>query len=479
MLNDDDKLMICRTLDNCWLFNLTKQNMCQEIFQTYNRVWNRFHNEVAETQEPATDSTKFKRLLEDILNGDALQKFTQSNSLTDLSQVFPLIHNDQYIAERYNTPFSLSNLDEITPEDTDSATAAHREFNQYLTKVRSGSNNKTKKKFISKLARILYVVRSNIAHGSKLQYQGSRRNEEICDITYRVLLDISNIVLDNGLFRIAAYGELRREGRLFEPLVTNNSGIFVDEANVVGGVISADNSMVFNESSEFERTSVEILNFDNGENIEFIDLVECMPRTLVPYYQNGTLGGFAWIYHRFIGVENAKGPIGRTDRNKAMKDRCSTFLYTLISLRHIYKSHTTPAGTSRKKFFGKLTIEIGTMINFSDTADDIAFSHPFAPNLIEMIDEIGKSFNLIFNRSDLNLPFSHMISGAIREDKEINKQFYDRFETDGQNEIAQQMYTHLVEEIIGFIALWVCETCGDYDGTLWENLNPQSSNMVN
>ena len=41
MLNDDDKLMICRTLDNCWLFNLTKLNMCQEIFQTYNRVWNR------------------------------------------------------------------------------------------------------------------------------------------------------------------------------------------------------------------------------------------------------------------------------------------------------------------------------------------------------------------------------------------------------------------------------------------------------
>lgn len=37
MINNDDKLSVCQTLDNCWFFNLTKQNMCQEIFQTYNR----------------------------------------------------------------------------------------------------------------------------------------------------------------------------------------------------------------------------------------------------------------------------------------------------------------------------------------------------------------------------------------------------------------------------------------------------------
>ena len=477
MLIEDDKLMICQTLDNCWYFNLTKQNMCQEIFQTYNRVWNRVHSATSSNEDNPSDNVKFRKVLEEILVGKKLTNFISSSALTDLSKVLPLIHNDQFVSTRYNEPFSLTGPQQLSEEDSLSATQAHSEFNDYLSRVRAGTNSKNKKKFISKLSRLLYIVRSNIAHGSKLQYQGSQRNEQICEVTYRVLLDLSNLILENGLFKIAAYGELKRGGHLHSPLVVENGGTFIVSAEVVGGVLETDNSVVFTPHSEFERTTVEILEFNNSESLYVIDLVECMPRTLVPFYLDGVLGGFSWIYQRFMQIEDYKGPVSPFDREKAIRDRCMTFLHTLISLRHIYSQRMTVSEQHRKKFFGKITFEIGHLINYQYEKSGSTLVHPFAPNMISLIDEIGKSFNLIYNRSDRNYPYSGEINSAIYEDCELNKKFYNRFEANTEDETAQKMYTHLVNEIIYFIALWICEKSGDHDALMWEELNPQNHQM--
>ena len=59
-----------------------------------------------------------------------------------------------------------------------------------------------------------------------------------------------------------------------------------------------------------------------------------------------------------------------------------------------------------------------------------------------------------------------MIDRAISEDYELNKKFYDKFEANTADETAQKMYAHLVNEIIGSIAGWICEKCGDYDGPM-------------
>ena len=50
---------------------------------------------------------------------------------------------------------------------------------------------------------------------------------EICSYTYEILKHIFNAILDNGLFKVAAYGELKRTGRLFTPLVEQNEGQFI------------------------------------------------------------------------------------------------------------------------------------------------------------------------------------------------------------------------------------------------------------
>ena len=477
MINNDDKLSVCQTLDNCWFFNLTKQNMCQEIFQTYNRLWNRVFSENILTEETSSDNTKFRKLLEIILEGDQFASFILSKSLTALKEISPLIHNDSFVSQIYGGPFSLDQNNQLTVVESEKATEAHREFNAYIDKVRQNINGKNRKKFISKLARILYTVRSNIAHGSKLQYQGSERNEQICSVVYSVLLDLSNIVLDNGLFKIAAYGELGRDGALHSPLVLENNGHFLVSAQVTGGVLESENTMVFNSRSELERTSVDILQFEYSENLSVIDLVECMPRSLVPFYIDGVLDGFAWVYERFVQIEDYKGPINSFDREAALQNRCMTFLLTLCSLRQVHSARLKVSEKQRKKFFGKLTLEVGNVIHYQDDRTNPIFVHPLAPNIIDLIDEIGKSFNVIFNSTETNYPFSHLIDGAVFEDWELNKQYYNRFEANAENETAKKMYAHLVKEIVDFIAYWVCEKCGDLDGLIWNEINP-SDNQI-
>ena len=158
MINNDDKLSVCQTLDNCWFFNLTKQNMCQEIFQTYNRLWNRVFSENILTEETSSDNTKFRKLLEIILEGDQFASFILSKSLTALKEISPLIHNDSFVSQIYGGPFSLDQNNQLTVVESEKATEAHREFNAYIDKVRQNINGKNRKKFISKLARILDIV---------------------------------------------------------------------------------------------------------------------------------------------------------------------------------------------------------------------------------------------------------------------------------------------------------------------------------
>lgn len=442
-----------------------------------NQIWNRIFFENQSANEVESDSSKFRKFLELIITPEHFNKILFAPPITSLSEISPLIHNDQKVSRNYGSPFSLQLSDQITSEHNLDATAEHREFNEYLERSRAAPTSRNRKKFINKLARLLYLVRSNIAHGSKLQYQGSARNEEICKIIYSVLLTISNLILDNGLLRIAAYGELKRGGRLYQPLVNENQGLFIRAATVVGGTISSDNSVVYNPQASHDRTTVDIIEFQDADCLKSIDLVECMQRSLVPYYRNDTVIGFAWIYHRFADIENKEGPITHLERGEALHDRCKTFLYSLSSVKQIYRGKTTNFSDHRLRLYGDLVLELGQKIVYTRAENEQRFIHPLMPNIISMIEDIGNSYNIIFQTSEPNFPFSQEIGNAIFEDYLIHQKFYTGHVVDETDEIAQKVYHHLVGEIISFIAFWVCEKTGDSDGIMWENLNSNSHQM--
>ena len=475
MITEEDKINICKTLDYCWFFRLNNQIMCQDIFQTLNRVWNR----VASAQETQTDrnrdSTKFRILIKTILDTEQLSKFINNPELTKISNIQPLIYNDGYVTELLGVPFSENIESNLSQEQKGTATTEHREFNKYLDKVRQNPNSKNRSEFINKFSRLLYMVRSNIAHGSKLQYQGSHRNEQICSDVYHVLLLLCNLILDNALFRVAAYGELRRDYLLHEPLVKNNEGQFITKAQVVGGVIQSENTLLFNHASEFERTKVEIFEFANANNIHNVDVVECMPRRLLPYYDGDQVIGFAWMYERFSDIENPKGPIDALSRNVALQERCKTLLYSLNSIKNLYANKKQVSGDTKVKFFGKLTLISGEVIHYENNKNASKLIHPFAPNLISLIDEIDTAYKSIFTSDNTHYPFWKQIDGAIFEDKEVHPKTYDCFPASAEEEISQKVYSALVKYIVSFVAGWVCDMC-NVDDQIYEEMSSKSVN---
>ena len=184
MLTDKNKIDVCKTLDFCWVFNLNAQMKCMEIFQTLNRVWNDLSAREADFESPPDDSVKFRKLLQYILDKEELKKIAKHPSLTDLASFYPLIHNDAVLGQPYNP-----GVDEVLPaEISDRATREHSEFQKYLERINENPNSDNCREFRNKLCRLLYVVRSNIAHGSKANYQGSQRNEDISKIIYSILL---------------------------------------------------------------------------------------------------------------------------------------------------------------------------------------------------------------------------------------------------------------------------------------------------
>ncbi len=464
MLSIDDKTHIAKTLDFCWYLNLNDQMKCQEIFGSLNTIWNR----IFFVHEQTSDLSNFRNLIEDILKDIPSAKLITWDGLIHLSEIKPLIKDD-YI--------ELSRNNNIESNNNENSTSKHEEYINYFQKIQSNPSNKIKKKFLGKLTRLLYLIRSNIAHGSKSQYQGSERNEIISRATYFTLKHILNVALDNALFKIAAYGELKRDGNLFKPLVKQKNGKFLYKAKVKGNLIYSKNTLMYDPINDLNEVDVEILEFSNANSIHDIDLVECMPRRFRSYQYNVNEVGYAWIYERFLSIENHSGPIYTFERTVSLELKIKTFLFALISIRQKFINMDKISNEQAIKIFGKLTINTTNYIHYEKHNHNTDFSHPYGQNFIKLIDEIGNSYKAIFNSLEDLLPFTDEIDGAIYHDKDLHNEFYNRFyPSDDNKNVPPEMYRHLVKDIIYFVGDWGCRRIGDFNADLWTEVD--STNQV-
>ena len=78
-------------------------------------------------------------------------------------------------------------------------------------------------------------------------------------------------------------------------------------------------------------------------------------------------------------------------------------------------------------------------------------------------------------KQDEHPPFIGRIRGAIWEDLQMNKRFYDGYSEEDLAEVSLQMYKDLVGYMTAFIAFWACHFCGDEDGMLWEQIGNETN----
>ena len=273
-------------------------------------------------------------------------------------------------------------------DEAESATREHTEFNKYFGKIIENPNSDNCREFRNKLCRLLYVIRSNIAHGSKQNYQGSQRNEKISSVAYSVLLQICNLILDNGLYKIAAYGDLRRGQRLFSPLIEANNGHFLCSAFIDGQLLEVSNTSLFSSEVDNSKVKVDILEIPGNEALTQIDIVECVTRFLVPYYDlHAELAGFAWVYSQAQSFRNPKGPTFASDRHYEIKGKALAFLYSLPTIKLKFMNYTA-TNISNPKMFGNLTISNGNSLYFKKGELNSSLTSPHATELITFLEEI-------------------------------------------------------------------------------------------
>ncbi len=468
MLTDKNKIDVCKTLDFCWVFNLNAQMKCMEIFQTLNRVWNDLSARESNFENPLDDSVKFRKLLQTILDKEELKKIAKHPSLSDLARFYPLIHNDAVLGQPYNP-----GMDEVLPaEVSDRATGAHSEFQKYFEKINENPNSDNCREFRNKLCRLLYVVRSNIAHGSKANYQGSQRNEDISKIIYSILIHICNIMLDNGLFKIAAYGELRRQGRLYESLIQANGGNFLHDGIIDGELLKFDeNTLIHNPDLELSYVSVDVIELKLAKDFERIDIIECMPRSLVPYFTEGhNLKGFAWVYNSTINLTNPEGAVHAFERHAKIKNKATAFMYALFALKNKFKSLSITADTNIK-IFASIIIKNGSEISFKPDGNDSVLTLPHAAELIAFIDEIEEQFRAIFDSNEEIMPYAKKIMHGVDDVYFDRKHWFKNYPDGKSDPEAIDAYKDLVTMVTEEVAGWICKLLGDDDAELWSEID--------
>ena len=125
--------------------------------------------------------------------------------------------------------------------------------------------------------------------------------------------------------------------------------------------------------------------------------------------------------------------------------------------------------------FPLLTIQQGFLIKYEGDFKNGVFTHPYAANFISFIFEVDTSYRSLFGRQDEHPPFIGRIRGAIWEDLQMNKRFYDGYSEEDLMEVSLQMYKDLVGYMTAFIAFWACHFCGDEDGMLWEQIGNETN----
>jgi gamma-glutamylcyclotransferase (GGCT)/AIG2-like uncharacterized protein YtfP len=128
-------------------------------------------------------------------------KFVASDHVKKIISFEPLIMNNEILGIHLYDP---SNTPEVIREDA--SEKHHLLIESYNHPHR---NNDI---FLEKLVNLLYMVRSNIAHGGKPPLDGpdqrGMRDEAVCEAIYPALYNLLNLVLGNPEHRLLVYGTL-------------------------------------------------------------------------------------------------------------------------------------------------------------------------------------------------------------------------------------------------------------------------------
>ncbi len=180
--------------------------VCRNLFDALNQAWTAFSDYQERRGEP--DNQSFRRLLSEGMPDNHVREFLQSRELQDLVEFEPHIMNHDVLRRRGYRPSQ-----EIDPRLRRDASEAHRKLANAYKRHRRPFPDDAITPLVKKTAALLYVVRSNIAHGEKaaLGNPGSeeaKRDDEVSRKMIPIQSKLLDLIFDRPSQKLVVYGML-------------------------------------------------------------------------------------------------------------------------------------------------------------------------------------------------------------------------------------------------------------------------------
>lgn len=188
---------------------------CRSLFDALNKAWDSFYvfrkndGQLADPTAKRSDHADIRDLISLALGDKQLSALCHSTCVEQLALFEPQVMNHQTLKSREYSPSNIS------PELARDARNEHRQLaNAYHRFVSEPESPSVRTALLKKLAQLLYIGRSNIAHGEKTpkgpDIQKAERDVVLCDLISSVLIQFFQMLFDQPNHRLALYGTLRR-----------------------------------------------------------------------------------------------------------------------------------------------------------------------------------------------------------------------------------------------------------------------------
>tara|TARA_B100001971_G_C18111920_1_gene494669 strand:+ start:59 stop:991 length:933 start_codon:yes stop_codon:yes gene_type:complete len=186
--------------------DFSKTEACRSLFDGLNKIQTEW---LIQRDDCDMGEVKaFQTMITEVLQQESRETFLQCKELRSFISFSPHIMNHDTLRRHKYRPD-----EEIDPRLAKKASEEHkrleRAYNDYLTQ----SSGKTEEeRVLKRAAELLYIVRSNIAHGEKTPYgpdvKKIERDELVSAVVVLVQFLLFNLLLDNPDQKLVVYGTL-------------------------------------------------------------------------------------------------------------------------------------------------------------------------------------------------------------------------------------------------------------------------------
>ncbi len=196
---------------------------CEELCKALNKTWNAFFQhrrnagtlnekeKESEAKGQRSDNQSFQELMLHGLSDQQSSAFCGKESVRRFAEFTPRIMNHDTLLRLQYDPFN------ITEDVRKKASDEHRQLSNAFDRFSKTPHDLAlKEALLKKVAQLIYIVRSNIAHSEKTPHgpdlEKSERDRLVSEVTASVIEDVFDILFDGPSQRLAVYGSLAPDG---------------------------------------------------------------------------------------------------------------------------------------------------------------------------------------------------------------------------------------------------------------------------